>query len=331
MDPMDKSQPTLIMAPLQGYTDRTFRQVHSRHFSGIDLAVAPFISTMSQHRLKPSRLKDILPEFNRDLKIIPQILSNNAQDFIFLANTLYDLGHTEINWNLGCPHSKIAKKKRGSGLLPFPEEIDALLKEIIPNINNRLSVKVRLGRKDNREIFNLLPIFNRYPLSEIIVHPRTGTQMYTGMADQDTFGRILENTEHRLVYNGDIVNRNTFELTRHKFPRINHFMIGRGLIADPFLGEDIKQITSQESRILRFKDFQARLFNEYSELFSGPGHLIGRMKGFWTFFGSSFKGDSEIHTRKALKKIFKSSSLEQYTDSVDHFFDQDILWQGTPA
>ena len=102
----------IILAPLQGFTDVTFRNVFSNHFHGVDEAVAPFISTMGQQRLKPSRLKDVLPEKNERLLVVPQILGNVADDFIFLANTLFKMGHKRISWNLGCPHSKIAKKKR---------------------------------------------------------------------------------------------------------------------------------------------------------------------------------------------------------------------------
>ena len=109
---MNTKRTTIILAPLQGFTDLTFRNVWARHFNGIDEAIAPFISTMGQQRLKPIRLKDVAPENNQHLFVIPQIMGNVATDFIFLAQRLYEMGHKRINWNLGCPHSKIAKKHR---------------------------------------------------------------------------------------------------------------------------------------------------------------------------------------------------------------------------
>ncbi|MCK5350185.1 MAG: tRNA-dihydrouridine synthase, partial [Desulfobacula sp.] len=150
---MGKDDTTIILAPIQGFTDVTYRNVFSDHFSGVDEAVAPFISTMGQMRLKPSRIKDVDPENNKTLFVVPQILGNVAKDFIFLADHLYEMGLKKINWNLGCPHSKIAKKKRGSGLLMYPEEIDAFLDTVLSKISNTLSIKLRLGRRSKDEIF----------------------------------------------------------------------------------------------------------------------------------------------------------------------------------
>ncbi|MCP4023705.1 MAG: hypothetical protein GY729_17805 [Desulfobacteraceae bacterium] len=131
---MDKNQLTIILAPLQGFTDVTFRNVFCDHFKGFDIAIAPFISTMGQQRLKPSRIKDVLPEQNKKLPVIPQILGNVAADFIFLANYLYDMGHKKVNWNLGCPYPMVANKQRGSGMLPYTDRIQTFLDRVIPEI-----------------------------------------------------------------------------------------------------------------------------------------------------------------------------------------------------
>jgi tRNA-dihydrouridine synthase len=334
---MKKDNPVIILAPLQGFTDVTFRNVFSRHFSGVDEAVAPFISTMGQMRLKPSRIKDVDPACNKGLTVVPQILGNVAKDFIFLADHLYEMGHTRINWNLGCPHSKIAKKKRGSGLLMYPEAIDAFLDQVLPKISNTLSVKIRLGRQSKHEILDFLPIFDRYPLDEIILHPRTGLQMYTGTADLDAFGRALLNSRHRFTYNGDITTLHGFHRVRKKFPLIQRFMIGRGLLANPFLAEQIKAIpvdgdqetghhqstdkdrADDKDRILRLIHFHDDLFEGYQKIFSGPAHLTGRMKGFWSYLGPSFPGGE-----KSLKKILKAVSIGTYQDRVNDFFQQNL-------
>lgn len=310
---------TIILAPLQGFTDVTFRNVFARHFKGVDEAVAPFISTMGQPRLKPSRLKDVLPENNRLMPVVPQILSNVARDFNFLADHLYDMGYTRINWNMGCPHSKIAKKTRGSGLLAHPELIDALLGEIMPHISNTLSVKIRLGRKHKNEIDALLPVFDQYDLEEIILHPRTGVQMYEGTSDHDAFEDALPKSRHKFTYNGDIVDLTSFEKVRNRFTRIDRFMIGRGILANPFLAEQIKGIDGGTDKPGRLKAFHDELFETYKALFSGPSHLTGRMKGFWSFFGPSFKKN-----KKFLKKILKARSIEAYNDAVEAFFQQNL-------
>lgn len=312
---MAKDNTTIILAPLQGFTDVTFRNVFSDHFSGVDEAVAPFISTMGQMRLKPSRIKDVDPENNKKLFVVPQILGNDAKDFIFLADHLYEMGHKKINWNLGCPHSKIAKKKRGSGLLMYPDKIDAFLDTILPKISNTLSIKLRLGRKSKDEIFNLLPILNKYPLDEIILHPRTGIQMYEGTSDHDVFEKALLCSRHALTYNGDITDLNTFHIVQKKFPYIIRFMIGRGILSNPFLAEDIKGVLVNKNQIDRLKKFHDDLFDNYQTIFSGPAHLTGRMKGFWRYLGPSFKD-----SKKQLKKILKADSITKYQDMVEAFF-----------
>lgn len=312
---MEKGPTQIILAPLQGFTDVTYRNVFSDHFSGVDEAVAPFISTMGQMRLKPSRIKDVNPENNKKLFVVPQILGNVAKDFIFLADHLYEMGHEKINWNLGCPHSKIAKKERGSGLLMYPDKIDAFLDTVLPRISNTLSVKLRLGRRSKDEIFKLLPVLNQYPLDEIILHPRTGVQMYEGTSDHDAFAQVLLSCQHPLTYNGDISDLSSFHAVQEKFPHIKRYMIGRGILSNPFLAEQIKKNAVDKNKIKRLKDFHDSLFAGYQKIFSGPGHLTGRMKGFWSYLGPSFKD-----SKKEFKAILKANSITKYQDRVDIFF-----------
>lgn len=308
---------TLILAPLQGFTDVTFRNVYARHFSGVDEALAPFISTMGHQRLKPSRIKDVDPQCNLTLPIIPQILGNVADDFIFLAQHLAYMGHTQVNWNLGCPHSKIAKKMRGSGLLMFPETIDALLETILAQIPVSLSVKIRLGRQNKEEIHDLIQVLNRHPLDHVILHPRTGVQMYRGQADLNAFEAAMDACIHPFVYNGDITDTAFFSMVRHRFPGIHRFMIGRGILANPFLPEEIRGISSDpDQRLIRLREFHDDLVAAYASRFSGPCHLTGRMKGFWHYLGPSFK-----HHKTPLKRIFRSPCLEAYLAHVADFFD----------
>lgn len=321
------------MAPLQGFTDVVYRNAWARHFSGMDLAMAPFISTMGQKRLKPSKLADVARENNRALPVIPQIMGNVAGDFIYLADQLYEMGHRQVNWNLGCPHSKIAKKQRGSGLLLYPEKIDALLARIIPEMKPSLSVKIRLGRRNKDEINRLMDVFHRHDIDEIILHPRTGEQMYTGSSDLDAFEKALDTCTIAMVYNGDIVDLASYRNIRKRFPKVRRIMIGRGILSNPFLAEQIKGSChfeqnpsdqaaldqDQKMRQKRLKAFHDDLFAAYAEVFSGPGHLTGRMKGVWSYLGPSF----ENH-KKPLKKILKAATIQAYTDQVNAFFDLNL-------
>ncbi len=325
---MTENRPFLMLAPLQGFTDVVFRQVYVRHFTGIDQAMAPFISTMGSRHLKPSRLKDVAPDLNTALPVIPQILGNNPEDFIYLGDYLFDMGYGQVNWNLGCPHSKIARKERGSGLLPHPDKIDVFLSRVIPAMKPSLSVKIRLGRHSKEEILDLIAVFNTHKLDEIILHPRTGEQMYTGTADVDAFEKAMKACVHPMVYNGDIVDTASWEKVRHRLPAVRRFMIGRGILSNPFLPEQIKGLGAADfpnngNQVHeRLKCFHTDLFNSYKEVFSGPGHLIGRMKGFWSYLGPSFE-----NSRKPLKKLLKSNSEQDYLDRINEFWDMNLKFR----
>jgi tRNA-dihydrouridine synthase len=312
----------LYLAPLRGITDYIYRNTFNRHFNGFDAAVTPFIPTLKTIRAKPSHLKDVLPENNSAMPIVPQIIGNNHENFIPLARQLSDLGYKTVNWNLGCPFPMVAKKQRGSGLLPYPDKIDRFLEKTVPAIPNRLSLKIRLGRKTSDEINKLIPIFNRYPLQEIIIHPRTGTQMYDGEPDLGAFEKCVGLTDHRIIYNGDITDLKFFKELTTRFKTTEAWMIGRGAIINPFLPAIIK--TGQDNfsnQVETFRYFYEELFEEYQRVFSGPGHLLERMKGFWTYFSQAFKDG-----RKIRKKIHRTLKLKRYLEIVERFFEKDAEW-----
>ncbi len=318
----DGANITLYLAPLRGFTDCTFRNAFCRHFDGLDLAVTPFIPTVDANRFKRSHLNDVLPPNNPQLPIVPQIIGNRAENFISLASRLYELGHETVNWNLGCPFPMVAKKQRGSGLLPYPEKIEAFLEKTMAAIPNRLSIKTRLGRKKADEILKLMPIFNRYPLREIIIHPRTGKQMYTGAPDLETFQKCLALSQHPVVYNGDITSPAVFKALGTRFPDVRRWMIGRAAVANPFLPAILKAGRDDfTNKVEVFKRFYDDLFDQYRQVFSGPGHLLDRMKGFWTYFSQSFENGRSIR-----KKIQRTYKLQRYQEIVQRFFEQEAVW-----
>jgi len=313
---------TLYLAPLRGLTDYIYRNTYSRHFDGFDAAVSPFIPTVSSARFTKTHLKDVLPENNAAMPIIPQIIGNNPDDFIPLAERLCDLGYESVNWNLGCPFPMVAKKQRGSGLLPYPEKIQAFLDKTIPAISNHLSIKARLGRKKTDEILGLLKIFNQYPLDEVIIHPRTGKQMYDGEPNLEMFEKCLKVSGHPMVYNGDINKLDTFKLFSQRFETVSRWMIGRGVLANPFLPAIIKNGKDDTgNKVALFKQFYDDLFDQYRQEFQGPGHLLDRMKGFWTYFSRSFK-----NSRKIQKKIHRTQKLDRYLKIVNRFFEEEAKW-----
>jgi tRNA-dihydrouridine synthase len=314
----------LYLAPLQGLTEQGYRNSYSRFFSGVDLAVAPFISTLHGGGCKQKELNDVLPEFNRLMPVVPQIMGNDPVDFAVVANRVREMGYSVVNWNLGCPYKMVAKKKKGSGLLCFPEMIDAFFERVFPLMKTGLSVKMRLGRHDASEIFRLMPILNRYPLDEIIIHPRTGIQMYDGGVDLDTFESALSICRHTVVYNGDIRTEEDFKTLSGRFTHIDRWMIGRGILCDPFLPMTIKYgCDNKIDKVSRVRQFHDDVFRDRCETLSGPAHVTDKMKAFWTYLAPSLEGGIDF-----FNKIKKTRDIDGYAKIVDVFFSSETRWIG---
>jgi tRNA-dihydrouridine synthase len=307
--------PVLYMAPVRGVTESVYRNVYSRFFKGYDLCVTPFITNS---RVKRAKLKDVLPENNdAAFGLVPQILERDPSVFILLAERLYTMGYKTINWNLGCPLSMVRKKKKGSGMLPFTGEIVEFLNQVIPAVPNKVSIKVRSGSENCGDLTRLLPELNGLPLKEIIIHPRTGKQMYSGKADIDFFDRALCLTGHTVVYNGDIDSREKFEILSTRFPGVSRWMIGRGGIMDPFLPGRIKNIEqgSEKKQLERFIAFHEALLEAYRRELSGPGHLTGKMKEMWKYWSPAFEKG-----RRFFLSLSRTGTIKKYLHAVDKFF-----------
>lgn len=309
----------IYLAPIRSVTDALFRNIFYNHFEGIDEAIAPFINPQTKSFFDDRMLSDVLPQNNTLKPVIPQLLHTSPEDFLALAERLADLGYSHINWNLGCPAPMVARKKRGSGLLPYTEEIISLLEKILPRLKIQLSIKTRLGYEKKDELLRLLPSLNDFPLKEIIIHTRLGKQLYQGETDPEVFSACREISNHTLVYNGDIYSLNTFRALVARFPETRRWMIGRGVLMNPFLAEEIKgaPIESATKRLERLYAFHEDLYEQYKNRLSGPGHLLGRLKQLWQYLSASFPAKE-----KSFKKIKKATSTDHYLDSVRQIFDR---------
>ncbi len=314
----------LYLAPLQGFTDRVFRNSFSQFFKGFDLAIAPFISALHGGRYKAKEIRDVLPEHNRLLPVIPQIMGNNPQDFLAVVDALDDLGYTTVNWNLGCPYKMVAKKMKGSGLLCYPDVVDAFLDHVMPVMKTGLSIKMRLGRYDKKEIFDLMPVLNRYPLDEITIHPRTGIQMYDGHPDLDAFTEAFALCKHPVVYNGDIKCLSDYQRLSEKMPYVERWMIGRGVLSDPFLPMVIKNGSDTvDDKLGLILSYHHAYFSERLATLSGPVHVMDRMKSFWSYLAPSLDRGDEL-----FKRIKKIRDPHIYIENLDDFFQEGTQWIG---
>ena len=321
------ARPRLWLAPIRGFTDAVYRTALAEQFGGIDLAIAPFITTHSGTRIKEKHVRDLLPHNNPLMPVVPQILSKSADDFVRLANHLFTMGYDCVNLNLGCPFPQVANKGRGAGMLPFPARVADLLLSVYPRLKGSLSIKTRLGRLAAEEIEALIPVFNRFPLREIIIHPRTGLQMYRGIPDLDVFGRCLAALAAPVVYNGDITDLVAFRRLAQRFPSVAGWMIGRGALANPLLPAMLKNDADMfQDKPALLKRFHDTLLARYGAQLAGPRHLLDHMKGFWTYWPLSFR-----ESLAARKKILKARSLESYGAAVEAFFHSSLEWQERPV
>jgi len=317
----------LFLAPIQGMTDACYRNAYAKIFGGIDAYYAPFISTADMRKVNISLLKDILPERNDpSVRVVPQLLSNNGDDFILFAKAISDMGYKEINWNIGCPYSTVTKKKKGAGILPYTDMIKKFLDIACSDNSYTVTVKMRLGYKDKEDGIHVINILNEYPLGGVIIHARTGKQMYTGNVDLDSFEVLASACRHQVTYNGDIFTYDDFIRISTRFPDINSFMLGRGALRNPFLPSAIKGKTIPSSeKIKMIQCFHDEIFNYYKNALSGEKHLCDRMKEFWGYMLVHIDKDGKL-----LKKIKKCNTAAAYMEAVKQVFYTSYTWSDTP-
>jgi len=317
-----KTKQRIYVAPFQGITTSVFREIFTRHFPGTDKLFTAFFTGINNEKSLRTRQKELEKVSHNGVPVIPQILSKDAAEILLFGKLCHDMGFNEINWNLGCPFPRVARKMRGSGLMPYPEKIEEILETVLPLLPGKISVKCRLGYHHPNEILTLLPVFNKFPLSEIIVHARLGEQMYKGSVDTGTFGEVLRQSTQQMVYNGDIFSRTDFEAFNQQFPRVNHWMLGRGLLADPFLSEQLhgNSLPSQPLSIIR--KYVDDLYYEYRKAFNDSLRTINVMKEFWSYLSLSFDRPERV-----FGKIKKCTSFDVYEDAVN-FALSNYYWQG---
>ncbi|MDA3906622.1 MAG: tRNA-dihydrouridine synthase family protein [Bacteroidales bacterium] len=304
----------LYLAPLQGYTEFLFRNAYARHFGGIDKTIAPFLPSGLGVTVKHKRIKDLWKEHNELIPIDPQILGKSAPEIVPVGKYLFDYGYDTLNINMGCPIPTIRAKMRGSGILAYPEMVEMLLEKLYNELQNKISLKIRLGNESAEEVKALIPVINQFPLKELIIHPRIGTQMYEGTVDLDSFSWCVENAKAPIVYSGDIFDLATFKKMQNKFPGISRWMIGRGLLFSPFLPEIIKKNDCSwvKDELYRFWEFHNDLEDEILTYRDRPKNQLNKLKEYWRYFSQAFNDSENIFF-----KISRAADFENFRIIID--------------
>ena len=326
-------------APLEGITGYIYRETHFAFYPGIDRYFTPFLVPKEKCDLNTREYMDVLPEHNKQMNVIPQILTNKSEDFLRMADYLKkEFGYKEINLNLGCPSKTVVGKKRGAGFLSVPDQLNCFLEEIFSKSEVNISIKTRIGKDSINEYDRLLEIFQKYPISELIVHPRLQIDYYKNKPNIDVFSKTFLNQRWEICYNGDICSEKNCKQIQNRFPDLRKIMIGRGLLMYPYLVQVIKlrencgmekkgeiyrdfnsEISEKEERE-RLYDFYKTIMEKYQMTLSGEKTVLFKMKELWLYMSQSFS-----NYEKYWKKMKKAQRINDFDHIVQTLFMKEKL------
>lgn len=292
----------LYLAPLEGITTYTYRNTHFEMFGGCDGYFAPFITPTENEKVGTRVIRDILPDKNRGINLVPQILSNKAEAFLSFLPKIKELGYTSINLNFGCPSGTVVKKGRGAGFLKDVEGIDEFLCRIFEKTEIPVSVKTRIGFRHAEEMERLMEVYNKYPISLLIIHPRTRENYYNGVPDMEAFKKAYDASKIPVCYNGNVFSVADFEKIRNNFPKLHSVMLGRGTIANPGIFREIK--SGERLKTAELLAFTKALQERYMQVLGSEVYTLHKLKEIWMYMMWNFPDE-----KKLLKAIKKSSNL----------------------
>lgn len=300
----------IYFAPLEGVTDVIYRRVHHDCFSGVAKYFIPFISPTKEMHLTNRERRSVAPEENTGIPVVPQVLTKYAEHFVEMSKMLMDMGYAEVNLNMGCPSGTVTAKGKGSGLLRDGVYLARFLDYIFAHSPIAVSIKTRMGFENPEEWPALMEMLGQYPMKELILHPRTRMEFYKGIPHREACRIIPEGQD--FVYNGNLFTPEDCREIEEMYPRAKALMLGRGLIANPALAQEMaggEKITKESLR-----DFHDRLFEAYSE--SWPENAVqGRMHEIMFYMSYCF-----ADAKKARKAIRKAKNNSQYLEAVDRLF-----------
>lgn len=305
---MDKTV-KYYMAPLESVTTWIYRQAHAKIYGRLDKYFIPFLEPHEKRDFKTRELQEILPEHNENIYAVPQILTNRSEGFIKLAKALKDWGYEEINLNLGCPSKTVVTKGKGSGFLAKPEELERFLTEIFDALSGevKISVKTRIGKEDPEEFPALLELFNKYPMEELIIHPRVQKDGYGNVPRLELYELAEKQSLNPLCYNGDLYTQEQIRDFTERFPGTERLMFGRGFLRDPGLlyneGKDSKDIFE------KFWAFHDLVYEGYQERNMGDRNVLFKMKELWSYQVYQFSEPERLF--KTFKKVQDCNEYEQ--------------------
>lgn len=322
------------LAPMEGITTYVFRHAYHKNYRPMDKYFTPFIVPHKHKGMSEREWGELNPEHNAGMYVVPQILTNDAEDFIKTARMLYGYGYREVNLNLGCPSKTVVSKGRGSGFLDDPNQLDRFFDRVFSSLDGsgkeKVSVKTRIGLESPLEFEDLLKVYEKYPLEELIIHPRLQTDYYKNTPNWEIFKEAENNSHHTLCYNGDIFSVEDFFRFKEAFPQIDRVMLGRGVVAYPDLVEQIEHADDElddrkniphtdRNKYQKLKQFHDDMLESYIQIMSGDRNVLFKMKEFWSYCRHNFPDQPKLW-----KKVKKCEKLDVYKGLIDEIFSGQI-------
>ena len=300
-------------APMEGVSGYIYRNAYHKHFHNMDRYFTPFIAPKKNHAMSSKEKNDVLPENNTGMETIPQILTNQAEYFLHTSSVLAEMGYQEVNLNLGCPSSTVVTKKKGAGFLSEPDRLEHFLEDVVKGLEPlgmQLSIKTRIGMRDAEEFADLLDLYNDFPLTELIIHPRLQTDLYNNTPDWEAFRQAVDTSKHTLCYNGDLFTVEAYEQFCNAFPQIDRVMFGRGILRNPCLVDGIQNGTAVDYATIRL--FHDDILEGYTEAFSGDRPVLFKMKELWSHMLPLFpQGETYAKSIRKVERIGEYKGIAQ--------------------
>ncbi|WP_346674172.1 tRNA dihydrouridine synthase [Enorma phocaeensis] len=300
------------LAPMEGITGSVFRRVHAECFGALDRYYTPFLAPPQVgSSFGGKAYKEVDPERNQGLDVVPQLLTNDADKFVWATQVLADMGYAEVNLNLGCPSGTVVAKGRGAGFLRNLGELEGFLQEVCDRSRLPISVKTRVGVLEDAEYEKILELYCRFPLQELIVHPRVQKDRYQGVPRQELYGETLRRAPFPVAYNGDIFGTDDMAALVEAYPETRHVMLGRGILSNPALARMLNG--GRAATAVELKRFHDKLFCVYEEEIGG--NAVFRMKEWWSYAKYSFADPQVVH-----RAVRKARKVGEYEAAVEHVF-----------
>ena len=290
-------------APMEGITGRTFRELHAAWFSGVDCYCLPFLSPTEVHQLTQKQRQELDPGSLGCSRLLPQILTKSPEDFLWCASAVAELGYREVNLNLGCPSGTVVSKGKGAGMLRDPDALDRFLEAVFAACPIAVSVKTRIGLESPAEFAPILRVLCRYPIHTLTIHPRTRRAFYTGTVDLESFSLAARSAPFPLCFNGNLFTPASVEAIAAAYPGVDCVMLGRGLLADPFLAARCRGGVRDRKALLGFHN---ALCAAYLETMHPNQAVLPKLKELWQYLALLFPDEG------AWKRLRKAKTWAEF-------------------